>query len=49
VRSPDGVVWIVDEGDSDPNAIDVPNDASNYRGQIIRVDPDTVAAGTVVR
>lgn len=49
VRSPDGVVWIVDEGDSDPAAIDVPDNGANFRGQVIRVDPDVVLAGTVIR
>ncbi|MBZ0238060.1 MAG: hypothetical protein K8M05_37460 [Deltaproteobacteria bacterium] len=50
VRSPDGAVWIIDEGDSDPSAIDAPpTGAPNYRGQIIRVDPDAVASGTVIR
>jgi hypothetical protein len=49
IRSPDGVLWIVDEGDSDPRAIDVDNNAANFRGQIMRVDPDTVAAGTPIR
>jgi hypothetical protein len=49
VRSPDGVVWIVDEGDSDPAAIDLDDRSGNWRGQIIRVDPDGVAASTVIR
>jgi hypothetical protein len=49
VKSPDGVLWIVDEGDGDPGAIDVPDSSANWRGQIIRVDPDVVTAGTVVR
>ncbi len=47
VRSPDGAVWIVDEGDIDPVATG--SSAVNTRGQLIRVDPDVVNAGVFIR
>jgi hypothetical protein len=49
IRSPDGVLWIVDEGDSDPGSIDLPNDAANFRGQIMRIDPEGIASAVVIR
>jgi hypothetical protein len=45
VRSPDGVVWIVDEGDIQPTD----GAQLNTRGQLIRVDPDALGAGTFIR
>lgn len=45
VKAPDGVMWIVDEGDVVGNDF---NDV-NIQGQIVRVNPEVPAAGMVVR
>ncbi|HVK73933.1 MAG TPA: hypothetical protein VM734_11470 [Kofleriaceae bacterium] len=43
VRTPDGAVWTVDEGDI------LPSNQVNARGQIIRFDPNVPGASAVVR
>ncbi len=44
-RSPDGAVWIVDEGDIQP----LDGSSLSTTGQIIRVDPDAVDSSAFVR
>ncbi len=45
VRSPDGAVWIIDEGDIIPS----PQVGANTRGQIIRFDPDAIKDVAIIR